>query len=128
MVGVAINSQGFRLFVADNAADVFLYLLSVFFGDEVLPAFYGKNNLNIYLGIGIGHCFWVALLRMLQRLRSYGAFGLCCLVCSTKVVLLRSYGCWFYVHVFVATNIALLWSFRLCCILVLIHAFVPHFN
>jgi len=55
MIRIAINGQRFRFVVADDAADVFLQALAPTFGDQALPALYRKNNLDVNLGVGVGH-------------------------------------------------------------------------
>ena len=55
MVGHSVNRNQFLIFIFYNSGDVLIQFCFVIFGYEVLTAFDGEDNVNVYLRIGIGH-------------------------------------------------------------------------
>ena len=47
----------FLLFIGDNTGDVPMEFGFVFFRDERLPTFDGKNDMYVDLGVGVRHKF-----------------------------------------------------------------------
>ena len=55
MIRHVIYGNQLMLLGGDDARDVFLQLVVVFWGDKALPAFNGENDLNVDLGVGVCH-------------------------------------------------------------------------
>lgn len=55
MIGHVVDGDHFLVLGRDNAGDVFLEFVVVFGFDEVLPAFDGEDDVDVDLGVGVGH-------------------------------------------------------------------------
>src|SRR5712691_8011827 len=51
----AMNSQKFLFTVADDAGHIFVEFFLAVAADQTLAGFDGKNDLEIYLRVGVGH-------------------------------------------------------------------------
>jgi hypothetical protein len=60
MVGHIVYGNQLVPLRGDDAGDVFLQFVIVFRRDEILPAFNGKNDVQINLRVGICHSEYIA--------------------------------------------------------------------
>ena len=60
MIGHAVDRDQFLILLADDTSDVLLDLLFVIRLNQALSSLNGEDNLNIDLGVGVGHVeFWM---------------------------------------------------------------------
>jgi hypothetical protein len=74
MVRHVIDGDQFLFLTGDDASDVFLEFVVVFGFDEILPAFDGKHDMDVNLGVGVGHARKMPLLTELGNLFRCGCY------------------------------------------------------
>src|SRR5882724_4180969 len=73
VVGHIVDDNQLLFPTGNDAGDVFLQLVVMFWIEEVLPAFDGEHNMDINLRVGVGHASKMPLLTELENL-FFGCF------------------------------------------------------
>lgn len=68
MVGHIVDGNHFLLFTCHNPCDVLLQFIIVFGPNKILPAFYGKYDVNVDLRVRVRHPQMMPLLTELGNL------------------------------------------------------------